>query len=65
MNTETLLENSKTIEHKGDGDTKCNWCTWNILVRIGKGTGRLKNKRTSRAHPDYSVRSYFLESWQF
>ena len=42
------------MEHEGDSDTDRNWCTWNNLQRIGKGTGRLGNKRPSGDHPDYS-----------
>ena len=29
------------MEHKSDGDTNCNWCTWNNHQRDSKGTGRL------------------------
>ena len=43
------------MEHEGDGDTNCNWCTWNNPQRIGKGTGRLGNNRTSGDHQDYSI----------
>ena len=38
-------ELKKTMEREGDGNTNCNWCTWNNPLRIGKGTGRLRNKR--------------------
>ena len=43
------------MEREGDGDTNCNWCTWNNPQRIDKGPGRLRNQRTSRDHPDYSI----------
>ena len=43
------------MEHEGDGDTDCDWCTWNSLQKIGIGTGRLGNKRTSWDCPDYSI----------
>ena len=43
------------MEREGDGDTDCNWCVWNNLKRIGKGTGRHGNNRTSGDHPDYSI----------
>ena len=43
------------MEHDSDGDTSCNWCTWNNPQRIDKGTGRLGNKRISGDHPDYSI----------
>ena len=42
-------------KHKGDGDTYCGWSTWHNPQRIGKGTRRLGNKRTSTDHPDYSI----------
>ena len=45
----------KTIEHEGDGNTNCNWCTWNNPQRIGKGTWTLGNKRTRGNHPDNSI----------
>ena len=28
----------KAVEHKGDGDTNCNWRAWNGPQRFGKGT---------------------------
>ena len=43
------------MELKGDGDTNCNCYTWNNPQRIGKGTERLENKRTSGDHADYSI----------
>ena len=43
------------MEHEGDSDTTCNWCTWNNLQKTDKETGRLENKRTSRDHPNYSI----------
>ena len=43
------------MEHEGDGDTNYNWCSWNNSQKIGKGTGRFEDKRTSGDHPDYSI----------
>ena len=43
------------MEHEGDDETNCSWCTWNNPQRIGKGTGKFGNKRKSRDHPDYSI----------
>ena len=43
------------MEHESDGDDNYNWCTWNNPQRIGTGTGRLRNQRTSEDHPDYSI----------
>ena len=41
----------KTMDHEGDGNTNCNWCTWNNLQKIGKSG----NQRLSGDHPDYSI----------
>ena len=43
------------IEHEGDGDTSCNWYTWNNLQRLGKGTESVGNRKMSRDHPNYSI----------
>ena len=48
-------ELKKNMEYEGDDDTNCGWCTWGNPKRIGKGTGRLGNKRTSGDHPNYSI----------
>ena len=48
-------EQKKSMEHKGDSNTICNWHTWNKPQRIDKRTGRFGNKRTNRGHPDYSI----------
>ena len=34
----------EAMEHEGNGDTNCNWCTWNNPQRLGKGTVRLRIK---------------------
>ena len=44
----------KYMAHE-DCDTSCNLCTRNNPQRIGKGTGRLGNKRASGDHPDNSI----------
>ena len=43
------------MDHEGDSDTKCNWCTWNNPQRLSKKTGRLRNQIMNRDHPDYSI----------
>ena len=43
------------MEHEDDSNTNCNWCSWSNPQRIGKGTGRLGNKRTSGDHSDNSI----------
>ena len=44
-----------TMKNGGDTDTNCICCARNNSKRIGKGTERLGNKRTSGNHPDYSI----------
>ena len=49
-------ERKKTMEHKSDGGTNCNWSDWNDTQRGGKGVaGWLWNKKISRNHVDYSI----------
>ena len=43
------------MEHGGDDDTNCYWCTWNDLQRLSKIAERVENRRTSFDHPDYSI----------
>ena len=45
----------ETMEHERDVHTNGNWCVWYNPQRIGKGFGRLGNKRTSGDHPNYSI----------
>ena len=49
------ITKKKTMTHEGDSDTNCNRCTRNIPQRFGKGTRRLRNKRTCRDHLDYCM----------
>ena len=39
--------------NEGDDDTSHGWCTWNNPLRIVKGTGRLRNKKTSKDYQDF------------
>ena len=55
LSTLTLLEKWKTMEHQSDGNTICNWPTWNNSRKIGIGTGTLGNKRKSGAHQGSSI----------
>ena len=43
------------MEHEGDGDTNYNWYARNNPKRLGKGTGRLENQRSSGDPPNYSI----------
>ena len=43
------------MKYESDGDTNCNWCARCSHKRIGKGTGRLGNKRSSGDHLNCSI----------
>ena len=30
------------MEHEGDGDTNCGWCTWDNPQKTGKGVENLE-----------------------
>ena len=45
----------RNVEHVGDGGANCNWCAWDSLRRLGKGTGRIGNQRKNREHPDPNI----------
>ena len=46
------LRTKKPMEHESDGDTNCNWRTWNDSQRLGKETEGVGNRRTN---PNYSI----------
>ena len=50
-----VLKTEKTVKHEADGDTNCNWRTWNCPQRLGKRSGRAGNQKTNRNHPDVSI----------
>ena len=39
-------KNKQTIEHKGYGDTNCNWYKWNNLQRLMRGLEIRKQEET-------------------
>ena len=40
------------MEHEGDGDTDCSWCTRSSLQRRRKWNGGIKNQRKNRDDKD-------------
>ena len=48
-------ELKKTIEQESVYDTHCNWQARNNPQGIGRGTGKLGNKKTKGDHPDNSI----------
>ena len=50
-----LAREQITMEHEGDGDTNCDWCTWDNSQKTSKVTGRFENKRTIGDHLDYNI----------
>ena len=45
----------KLVKHEGNGDTKFNWCAWNVPQLIGKETGRIWNQTTNWDNSNYSI----------
>ena len=45
----------KTMEHKSDVYTNCNWCSRYSHQGINKETGGLGNDSTSGDHPNYNI----------
>ena len=43
------------MEHNGDADTNCNLCTLNCPQRLGKGTEKVGNRRTTLDPLNYSI----------
>ena len=43
------------MQHKGDSDSSYGWRTWEYPQRIGKGTERHRNKRTSKDYPNHYI----------
>ena len=43
------------MEDEEDGDTNCNWCTWNDPLRLSKMTGGVRNWRMSWDQPKYGI----------
>ena len=46
----------ESCKHEGNGDTSCDWCTWNGSRRLGERTGRVRNWRMNLNYPDYSIK---------
>ena len=44
------------MKYQGDSDTNGYWCTWNNLQRLGKGTGKVGNRRMSKDHLNYRLK---------
>ena len=43
------------MEHEGDGDINCSWCTWNGPQELGKETRRIGDQKRNLNHPSYSI----------
>ena len=48
-------ELKKAMENVGDGDTNCNWCTWNDSQELSKRTRGVRKWRTSGDHQNCSI----------
>ena len=54
-------ELKETMELEGECFSSCNCCTGNNPHSLGRRTGRVKNQRKRRDHPDYSI-SYISQN---
>ena len=45
----------RSVERESEGDTNCDWYAQYSQQRIGTGTGRLGNEKTSGDHPNYTI----------
>ena len=43
------------MEHEGDHDANCNWCSLNDPQRLGKGSGGVGNRKKDEDHADNSI----------
>ena len=48
-------ELKKTLKPESDDYSNCNWCSYYSYQRIRTRTGGVRNKRTGRDHPNYSI----------
>ena len=51
----TLPENKKVMELESYDDTNSDWCSWDVLQRLDKGTWRTGNRRMWWDHPKCSI----------
>ena len=49
------LDLKKTVRNECDGDTSCNWCTWNDPCKLGNRAGRVGNRRLTWDHLKYNI----------
>ena len=52
------------VEHEGDGDTNCSWCTWNNPQMLCKKLGRIVKQRKNRCHNCGDRLEYWQEPWR-
>ena len=45
----------KTVEHKSDDYSNCNWCSWYRHLRVGTRIGGLGNNRTGGDCTNYII----------
>ena len=44
-----------TVEHEGDSDNNCHWCSFNSLQKPGNDIGERENLWESLDHPDHNI----------
>ena len=51
----TCQRTEKVVEYDDNGDTYCDWRTWNSPQKLGKAVVRDGNWRTNWGHPNYNI----------
>ena len=52
----------KAVEHEGDGETSCNWCTWNGPQGFEKEMGGSGNQRKNRNSSEHTIDAVSLNT---
>ena len=58
----TSLGSKKVMEHEGDGDTNCSWCTCNSLQKLRKWGGTVGNQWTNWSHQNHGIAEIFQDT---
>ena len=62
--TKQKQQQQKTVEQENDGDTSCNWCTWNDPLSPVEKAGRGRCQRKNRDHSNNSIALDRLDYWK-
>ena len=51
----TPPKKKQIVDHEGDGNTSCGWCTWIGAQRVRRKTGKIGNQAKNQHHPHNSI----------